>query len=173
MPEEGKASETESLKAETGGDVSSQDAPDRGAAERDAAEEVLAEWRVHLLRQQPGKSIVLCIICALSLVLIHFVFSQRVGFTLLGAVILFGSLSDWFLPITYRLTTRGASYNNVVFRKRIAWKEVRSTYVSDFGLKLSPYSRRTRLDAFRGLVLRFAGNRVEVIRIVKERVAKR
>jgi len=83
------------------------------------------------------------------------------------------TLCDWLLPVKYRLTTRGASYNNVVFRKRIAWEEVRSVYVAESGLKLSPFSRRTRLDAFRGLVLRFAGNREAVIRIVKERATKR
>ena len=146
----------------------------------DAPEEVLAEWRVHLLREKPGKSAVLGVMCAFVVVLIHLVFGQRVVFTLLAVAILFGSLCDWLLPVKYRLTTRGASYNNIVFRKRIAWEEVRSVYVSGLGLKLSPFSRRTRLDAFRGLVLRFAGNRDEVagnredvIRIVKERATKR
>jgi hypothetical protein len=136
-------------------------------------DELLAEWRVHLLAEKPGRSVVLCVFCALVLVLIHFLFGQRVGFTILAAAILFGSLSDWFLPVKYRLTTRGASYSNLVFRKRMAWEEVRSCYVSSFGLKLSPFSRRTRLDAFRGFMLRFAGNRDEVIRIVKERTTHR
>jgi len=145
----------------------------KDSRETGAPEEVLAEWRVHLLREQPGKSAVLGVMCAAVVVLIYFVFGQRVVFTLLAVAILFGSLCDWLLPVKYRLTTRGASYNNVVFRKRIAWEEVRSVYVAESGLKLSPFSRRTRLDAFRGLVLRFAGNREAVIRIVKERATKR
>jgi len=139
----------------------------------DDPEQLLAEWRVHLLTERPGKSAALCVICVLFVVLIHFVFNQQVVFTILAAAILFGSLTDWFLPIKYRLTTHGASYNNVLFRKRMAWEEVRGCYVSSFGLKLSPFSRRTRLDAFRGFVLRFAGNRDEVVRIVKERATKR
>jgi len=136
-------------------------------------EEVLAEWRVHLLRAHPGKSILLVTVCILAVALLHFVFGQRIGFTVLAAVILLGSFLDWLLPIKYRLTTRGAYYNNAFLRKRIAWEEVRSCYVSGFGLKLSPFSRRTRLDAFRGFVLRFAGNRDEVIRIVKQRATNR
>jgi hypothetical protein len=146
------------------------DTKETGAGSPD---ELLLEWRVHLLVEQPGKSVALCVLCGFVLVLIHFLFGQRVGFTILAAAILLGSLSDWFLPLKYRLTTRGASYSNLVFGKRMAWEEVRSCYVSSFGLKLSPFSRRTRLDAFRGFVLRFAGNRDEVIRIVKERATNR
>jgi len=146
-------------------------------AERDSAdnlsEEVLAEWRVHSPVEKPVKSLFLIGICAVAVVLLHFVFGQRIGFTVLAAVILLGSFLDWLLPIKYRLTTRGAYYNNAFLRKRIAWEEVRSCYVSGFGLKLSPFSRRTRLDAFRGFVLRFAGNRDEVIRIVKQRATNR
>jgi hypothetical protein len=148
-------------------------AEDKKESSAGGPDELLAEWRVHLLAEQPGRSAVLCVLCALVLVLVHFLFHQRVGFTILAAAILFGSLSDWFLPLKYRLTTRGASYTNLLFRKRMAWEEVRSCYVSGFGLKLSPFSRRTRLDAFRGFVLRFAGNRDEVVRIVKERATNR
>jgi len=126
-----------------------------------------------MLTQRRDKSAVLIIICLLFLVLVHFVFVQRYLLTVLGAVILFGSLSDWFLPVRYRLTTHAASYKNGVFKKRIAWEEVRSCWMSDFGLKLSPFSHRTRLDAFRGLILRFADNRDEVHRIVKERATHR
>jgi len=148
-----------------------------GTAQTDDAdklpEEVLAEWRVHLLRKHPGRSILLVTVCILAVAFLHLVFGQRLGFTVLAALILLGSFLDWLLPIKYRLTTRGASYNNIFLKKRIAWEEIRSCYVSGFGLKLSPFSRRTRLDAFRGFVLRFAGNRDEVIRIVKQRATNR
>jgi hypothetical protein len=146
---------------------------DKKGGDTGGPDELLTEWRVHLLVEQPGKSVALCAFCVLAVVLIHFLFRQRVGFTVLAAAILLGSLSDWFLPVKYRLTTAGASYTNLVFRKRMAWEEVRSCYVSSSALKLSPFSRRTRLDAFRGVVLRFAGNRDEVIRIVQERATHR
>jgi len=142
-------------------------------------EQLLAEWRVHLFMRDVRKSVVATAACVLALALVSLAFGSA-WFTVLGALILFGSLADLFLPITYRLTTRGAFYNNVVFRKRMAWGDVRGTYVSDFGVKLSPFSRPTRREAFRGIVLRFSsldervpGNREQVIRIVKERATKR
>ena len=142
-------------------------------------EQVLAEWRVHLFARDVRKSVVATVVCVAALVLVHYVFISP-WLTVLGGLILFGSLGDLFLPITYRLTTRGASYNNVVFRRRMAWGDVRACYVADFGVKLSPFSRPTRLEAFRGIVLRFSGldeavpgNREQVTRIVKERATNR
>ena len=157
------------------------DAPAAGGAKQDVADEerLLAEWRLHLFGMNPARSIAAAVVCAGALVLIQLAF-ENPWLTILGGLILIGSLADWLFPITYRLTTRGAGYTNFVFRKRIAWEDVRSTYVADFGVKLSPFSRRTRLDAFRGVVLRFSGdqegvpgNRDEVTRIVKERATKR
>jgi hypothetical protein len=162
-------------------DEATSDAPAADGARPDAAEDerVLAEWRLHLFSMNPGKSVAAAVVCAAALVLVHFAFASP-WLTVLGGLILVGSLADWLFPITYRLTTRGAGYTNFVFRKRIAWDDVRSTYLADFGVKLSPFSRRTRLDAFRGVVVRFSGgregvpgNREDVIRIVKERATKR
>lgn len=146
--------------------------PKEGQA-ADAPEEVLAEWRVHLAAENPRKSAALAAVCVGALALIHFAFGQRPWLTGLATLILLGSLADWLLPVKYRLTTRGASYSNLVLRKRMAWEEIRRVYVADSALKLSPFSRRTRLEAFRGLVLRFGGNRDEVVRIVKERATHR
>ncbi len=149
-------------------DESPASAPDRD----DSAERIVAEWRVHLLPENPGKSAAVILMLAVALVLIHLAFRSP-WLTILAALILVGSLSDWLFPITYRLTTRSASYKNVVFRKRIAWDNVRRVYVSDFGVKLSPFASRSRLEPFRALILRFgrgdadaAGDRGAVMRIV-------
>jgi hypothetical protein len=157
-------------------DDKSTDAPAEPEAQAGDEEQLLAEWRVHLMLGNARKSAAVVAACVLALVLAYVAFG--IWLTILGALMLFGSLSDWFLPVTYRLTTRGASYTNFVFRRRIAWDDVRSTYASDFGVKLSPFSRPTRLDRFRGIILRFAagegpGGRDEVIRIVKARAARR
>jgi len=147
-------------------------------AETEAGEEqLLVEWSVHLMRGNARRTAGAIAACVVALVLVYFAFRSP-WLTILGGLIFFGSLSDWFLPVTYRLTTRGASYSNFVFRRRIAWDDVRSTYRADFGVKLSPFSQPTRLDRFRGVIVRFAagdgpGGRDEVIRIVKERAARR
>jgi len=144
-----------------------------------SAEEVLAEWRVHLLLKNPNRSAAAILMLAIALVLIYLAFRSP-WLTILGGIILVGSLSDWFFPIRYRLTTDAASYKNLVFRKRIAWDDVRSVYLSDFGMKLSPFAGRSRLEPFRALIIRFGGagsgdgaeapgSRSMVIRTVNER----
>jgi hypothetical protein len=142
-------------------------------AERgDSAERTLAEWRVHLFPQHPAKSAAVLVVLAVALVLIQLLLESP-WLTILGGLILAGSLSDWLFPITYRLTTQSASYKNAVFRKRIAWDDVRRVSVADFGVKLSPFASRSRLEPFRALILRFgggsdgAGDRGSVMRIVK------
>ena len=43
-------------------------------------------------------------------------------------------------------------------------------YVDKSGVLLSPFIRPSRLENFRGLYVRFAGNKDEVMRIVSERI---
>ncbi|MBN1917586.1 MAG: hypothetical protein JW889_06725 [Verrucomicrobia bacterium] len=145
----------------------------------DAEERVLAEWRIHLFMRDVRKSIIATVGCTAVLVLLSFSLRSAL-LTILGAFILFGSLSDLYLPITFRLTTRGAFYDNVIFRKRMVWDDVRAAYISGIGVKLSPFSAPTRREAFRGILLRFSGldaavpgNRDQVVQIVKERATKR
>ena len=160
----------EPTRDDTGRDEGPASVPDPDGS----AEKTLVEWRVHLLPENPKKSAAVILILAVALVLVQLAFHSA-WLTTLGALILVGSLSDWLFPITYRLTSGAASYKNVVFRKRIAWDNVRSVYLSDFGVKLSPFASRSRLEPFRALILRFgddgagaAGSRGTVMRIVNE-----
>jgi hypothetical protein len=49
----------------------------------------------------------------------------------------------------------------------IKWTSVKRCYLDDFGVKLSPLDRKSRLEAFRGVYLRFGDNQNQVIETVK------
>lgn len=49
----------------------------------------------------------------------------------------------------------------------IKWANVKRCYLDDFGVKLSPLDRVSRVEAFRGVYLRFGDNQNEVIEAVK------
>lgn len=49
----------------------------------------------------------------------------------------------------------------------IKWENVKRCYVDDLGVKLSPLDRASRIEAFRGVYLRFGDNQDAVIEAVK------
>jgi len=81
-------------------------------------------------------------------------------------VVLFGAISEFLLPITYTITEQGASASSLFARRSIRWKDVRHVYLDSLGVKLSPVSRESRLEAFRGVYLRFDRNQDKVLAAV-------
>lgn len=149
--------------------------PDPAAPELSPAAErptVLLTWRLHLAAQQPAKAVLVgaCVVltgvCAqLSL--------HNPWLTLASSLLLVSSVADFLFPVRYTLTTAGAEVRSWVSAQAIAWEKVRRCYQDAEGLKLSPLPRLTRLERFRGVYLRFAGNREEVLAVVQEQLAAR
>lgn len=130
------------------------------------AEPILA-WKVHLLREQPGKFLPIVPVAFLTLALSRILFGNlTIGFVALALIA--ASLTDYLFPVRYELDSAGASATTLISRTRIEWGRVRKYYVDDWGIKLSPLSRQTRLEAYRGVYLRFGRRRDEVIEAVKE-----
>jgi len=141
-------------------------------AERDPAPpEVLLTWRVHLAARHPRKAIGCVGLIGLMVLCGHLIFRSP-GLTLAGALMLLGSVSDFLFPVRYTLTTQGAEMRSWISGPSIAWARVRRYYVDEEGVKLSPLPRPSRLEAYRGVYLRFEHNREEVLRIVQERTTE-
>ena len=128
-------------------------------------DQAILSWTVHLARKQPARAIV-------SLAFISV--AAAAGFALAGpfvAVLAVGvmvaSLADFLFPVRYTITHEKASCRMLVNRTEIRWADVKRCYLDDFGVKLSPLDQRSRLEAFRGVYLRFADNKDEVIETVK------
>lgn len=129
--------------------------------------EPILTWKVHLLREQPAKLLLVIPAAALSLVVSH-IFFGTFSFGLIALFLIMASLAEYLFPIRYELDSRGASARTLTAFTRIEWSRVKKYYLDDRGIKLSPLSRQTRLEAYRGVYLRFGSRRDEVIEAVKE-----
>ncbi len=105
-------------------------------------------------------ALVLLVLCVVYLAFGH------VGWVAISAVFLFGSLAPFFLPTTYSLDDDGISVRGPFGTTRRAWSALRSHRVGAQGVLLSPFSRPSRLEGFRGIHLRFQDNRDEVMALV-------
>lgn len=126
---------------------------------------VILSWTVHLAREYPTK-----FACSLAITF----FAATIGYWAIGllgaaavAVVMFGSLADFLFPVRYEITTEGAACKMLLKSAQIRWGSVRHCYLDDFGVKLSPLAYRSRLEAFRGVYLRFGGNQEQVVEAVK------
>jgi hypothetical protein len=118
------------------------------------------EWRVHLASREPAKTMAV-FAAAVVASAIGFLLLSWLGF-LVGLGLVLGSTSEFLLPIHYRLSETGARARWGLSVSEIAWKDVKQTRSDALGIKISPLSGKSRLEAFRGVYLRFAGNRQEV-----------
>ena len=123
-------------------------------------------WKVHLLREDPGKVLLIAPFVLGSLLVCYVIFHSL----LLPAVVvfLFGSaLAEYLFPIHNEITGRGASSRTLFSRTFIEWNRVKKYYLDDHGIKLSPLRRPSRLEVYRGVYLRFGNRRDEVIEAVR------
>ena len=126
------------------------------------------EWTVHLARRNPRKTALALVILALAAVAAWWGF-QSILAGILSLVLLLGSVSDYLFPVRYRLSEDGIEAAGLVFRRRMKWGEVRRVVRDDLGVKLSPLSRHSRLEAYRGIYLWFGGNGEEVMEEIERR----
>jgi hypothetical protein len=132
----------------------------------EAAAESILTWKVHLLRENPVKALLILPVLTLSLLVCYIIFHNVLGM----AVTLFlitSSFADFLFPVRYDITRQGASAKTLLGRTVIEWNRVKKYYLDDHGIKLSPLHRQTRLEAYRGVYLRFGGRRDEVIEAVR------
>jgi len=131
-----------------------------------SSEPILA-WKVHLLREQPLKLLLVTPVVLLGLVASYIMF-QTFVFTLVALLLFISSLAEYLFPVRYEIDAGGASSRTLVRRTRIEWGRVKKYYLDDSGIKLSPLSRGSRLEAYRGVYLRFGDRREEVIEAVRK-----
>ena len=82
------------------------------------------------------------------------------------------SLARYFLPTSYRLDEAGVRARFLGREVARPWAEVRGLYPHRDGVHLSPFVKPSALDPFRGIFVRFAGNRDEVLRFCERHVRR-
>ena len=93
------------------------------------------------------------------------------GYGLLAAALLSISLARYYLPTTFELDDRGVTVRLLGQARKMAWSEIRRAQARPDGVYLSPFEGPSRLESFRGLFVRYAGNAEKVVSFVGSKVA--
>jgi hypothetical protein len=130
------------------------------------------DWVSHPVAEEPRRMWVVPVFALLTGG-VMWAATQSLGWSSAGsAVVLLASL-EWFLPVHYRLDDQGASRRILFFNRRKSWAEIRRACPDRHGVLLSPFSFATRWESFRGLYLRFSGNREAILGFIARRLEQR
>ena len=119
-------------------------------------------WTVHPFVENWRKSVVLGLFLILLLFGIYWGF-QSIYIAGLSAIFLIGSLYKYFLPFHHQCESDKIIITSCCYRLERSWESFRSFYVDANGILLSPFSRPTRLENFRGVYVRFGKHTPEDI----------
>ena len=123
-------------------------------------------WKVHLLREHPAKTLLIAPVVLGSLLACYFIFHNLLPMVVV-AFLFMSALAEFLFPIRYELDEKGASSRTLLGRTFIEWDRVKKYYLDDRGIKLSTLEKQGRLEAYRGIYLRFGKNREKVTEAVR------
>lgn len=129
-------------------------------------------WQIHPLADESWLKSALLIVLVVALSLAAGIGFEDPFYGLFSLGVLTASLSRYWLPTYYHLDEQGVWTVHLGWRGRRRWCQFRRMEICDQGIFLSPFLRPTRLDAFRGILLRCRANdRDEIARYVRRHVA--
>jgi hypothetical protein len=132
-------------------------------------EPLLLSWSTHPAKARPLATTLVVLFLIVLAVLVYLLTYSAI-FTIIAALILYGSLTQYFTKTTYEFTDTKVRVKYVVNKIEKDWAQYRSYYVDKNGVLLSPFAGPSRLENFRGLFIRFAGNRNQVMEIVRQKI---
>jgi hypothetical protein len=125
------------------------------------------KWNVRPYRDEPSRRIVIFAVALLAL-LGGWLLLRAPLLGLLGFGMILASTMEYWLGSSYRVDGKGASSRTGISLTAIDWSDVRRLIFEEHGIKLSPLEKPSRLDAFRGVFLKFDGqNREQVLQAVR------
>lgn len=128
-------------------------------------------WSVHLAKEQPQRAAIAAGVILLTVGMIGAITHNLLG-PLFAAILLFGSLNDFFLPIRYELNEQGVEAKGLFSHTSLEWNRAKRFHLLADGVKVSPLAGPSRLEAYRGVFLRCSGaTREQVVAIVRVRLA--
>ena len=127
-------------------------------------------WTAWPLRDE-GPRAVLKVAVLAGIVALFFLAFGQLGW--LAAILLPVSLGKWFLPTSYELRQDAIAVRFCGISTQSPWKRFRRFYAHAVGVHLSPFESPSPLDPFRGLFLRYRGNREAVVARLEQAGLKR
>jgi hypothetical protein len=127
------------------------------------------EWSVWPARERPWAAAVL----VASLLVLGVLITQGTGDKVLGAaapVFVLLSVGSFIARTRYRLTSESIEVRALGVARARPWSEMRRATVDRGGVFLSPFEKRSWLEAYRGMRLPFGGNRDQVVAFVETKL---
>ena len=129
------------------------------------------EWVCHPAKKKPRVTFLVTIFLLVIIGLVYYATSS-VWFGVLAVLILFGSLTSYYFPTRYKFTEDAVYIKTTTQSLQKKWSQYRTYYVDKNGVLLSPFTRPSRMENFRGIYIKFWYNKDEVVAFVKERMDK-
>jgi hypothetical protein len=123
-------------------------------------------WTVHLAKTHPTKAVVV-VLFGIGAATFGVLVFQNYVLAALAIFMILWSTADFMLPVRYTIDSEGASCRYGLHFGSIHWDEVKRVTLLSDGVKLSPLERVSRLEPFRGVLLRYANNREEVLAAIE------
>jgi hypothetical protein len=127
------------------------------------------EWSVWPARERPWAAAVLVV----SLLVLGVLIAQGTGDRVLGAAapaFVLLSVGSFIARTRYRLTPESIEVRALGVARARPWSEMRRATVDRGGVFLSPFQKRSWLEAYRGVRLPFGGNRDQVVAFVEAKL---
>ena len=134
------------------------------------------EWRTHPLRREPKRLPALLLTFALGASCVWMMFGAFPP-VLAALALMAMAVGEYLFPTRYRINETGATAEGGAGKLKIQWKETRRIVSLQNGILLSPLLAPSRLDSFRGILLRCApdgepGNRAEILALAAKYLPK-
>lgn len=126
-------------------------------------------WRVHPLCENWTRSAVLVLFLLLLFSGVYWLF-QSMFVAFLSALFVIGSLYRYFVPFRYEFYEGQLVVTAPFYSLTKPWSDFRSFYTDKNGVLLSPFAKPSRLENFRGVYIRFGGNRSEVVDFIRAKI---
>jgi len=128
-------------------------------------------WRSHPFMRKKRVSF-LVILCLVAVWVSVYLTTFSTLMTVVSVIILLGALGPFFLPTDYELSSDKIKVKFFFSQKEKDWSFYRSFYVDKNGVLLSPFEKPSRLENFRGIYIRFAQNKKQVVKFVSSKIEK-
>ena len=127
------------------------------------------EWSVWPARRRPWAAGVLLA----SLVVLGVLIAKETGDRVLGVaapLMVLATVGSFIAKTEYRLTPETIEVRTLGVARARPWGEMRRATVDRHGVFLSPFEKRSWLEAYRGVRLPFGGNRDQVVAFVESKL---
>lgn len=135
--------------------------------------EALYSWIFHPAKASWLVTTLLTVFLFLLLVIVFWLTQSRL-FTLIGTVVLVGSMRSFYFPTEYKLFDDRIEVFYTISSHKKNWDIYRRVYPEKNGVFLSTFARPTRMENFRGLFVKYGdADRDRILEIIQNRIGKK